>query len=259
MKDTLLLGIRPELLPGSPEVPFPRPVFVRVTASGETVDTLWVGPSVTVGCPTLSEGHFRAGWYEDIRARYLPKPVWAAGVDGTLVYGCPATYELTVRRPGGSELVFSRSWRPHAVSGKERADFIQLWTVQMNASGVHESWEWRGPSLPETKPAYQRILVSSEGRIWVWPARPSTQEHAPADWPLAGLPAVLWTDATTGAFDVFDREGRLLGHVRLPARLPYSGQPATPDPVIRGDTVWAVTRSETGGYGVERFLVPWER
>jgi hypothetical protein len=254
---TLLFGIRPELGPDAPPVSFPRPVFVRTTVSGEVLDTTWVGPEVTTECPTLSEGHFRAGWFEDIRVRYVPKALWAAGPDGTFVFGCPARYEFTVRRPGASDRTVSRSWRPHAVSGRERSDFMALWTVQMNASGARQGWQWRGPPLPETRPAYQRILVADGGRVWVWPAQPSHQEPAPPDWPVAGLPAVLWTEATTGAFDVFGADGRLLGHVRLPSNLPYAPQPNTADPVIRGDTIWAVTVDESRSYAVERFLVAW--
>lgn len=255
---TLFVGLRPALTPGAPPVPFPRPVYERLTPTGQVLDTLWVGQEVTRECPDLSEGHFRAGWFEDIRSRYLPKPLWAVGRSGTLVVGCPARYEFTVRGPGTRDLVVSRSWRPHAVSGRERTGFVHLWTVQMTASGVHEEWEWRGPALPETRPAYQRILPAEGGRLWVWPAQPAHQEPAPPDWPLAGLPAILWTEATTGAFDVFETDGSLLGHVRLPSNIPYSGQPNTPDPVIRGDTLWAVTSDENGAQRVERFLVPWD-
>jgi hypothetical protein len=127
----------------------------------------------------------------------------------------------------------------------------------MNNSGIHERWEWPNPSLPETRPAYQRLLVAGGGRIWVWPAQASRQEPAPPDWPLVGLPSVLWTEATTGVFDVFGVDGRLLGHVRLPTRVPYSGYPNTPDPVIRGDTLWAITLDEGGAQAVERFRVAW--
>jgi hypothetical protein len=226
-------------------------------ARGETLDTLWIGGDVVQECPVLSEGHFRAGWFEDLRGRYVPKPVWGVGPDGSLVYGCPARYEFYVHRPDDMILTVSRSWRPHAVSGRERSDFVALWTVQMNNSGVYDRWEWPNPSLPETKPAYQRILPASGGRIWIWPAQPSKQEPAPADWPVAGLPSILWTENTSGVFDVFEADGRLRGHVRLPPTSPYSGYPNTPDPLIRGDTVWAVTVSDSTRYAVERFHVAW--
>jgi hypothetical protein len=254
---TLFLGTRPELSPRSPPVPFPRPVYVRTTDTGEVLDTLWVGADVVTECPTLSEGHFRAGWFEDFRGRYIPKPHWAVSPDGTLAYGCPARYEFQIARADGSAMTVSRSWRPRAASARERGDFVALWTVQMNNSGVYERWEWPNPSLPETRPAYQRFLLGGDGRIWVWPAQASRQDPAPADWPVAGLPSIIWSEATSGIFDVFEVDGRLLGHVRLPERLPYSGYPNTPDPVIRGDTVWAVVVDESGVFGVERFRVDW--
>jgi hypothetical protein len=253
---TLLVGMRPPLHPDSPPVGFPRPVFARRGVDGTVLDTLWVGAEVTEECPILSEGHFRAGWYEDIRERYLPKPLWAVGVDGTLVRGCPASYAFQVERPDGSVLAVSRGYRPYAVSERERSDFARLWRAQMNNSGVHDSWSWSEAALPGVRPAYQRFLVADDGRFWVWPARPTRQQLAPADWPVAGLPYILWTEASEGAFDVFSAEGRLLGHVRLPERLPYTGYPSTPDPVIRGDTLWAVTVGEAG-QAVERFHITW--
>ena len=44
----------------------------------------------------------------------------------------------------------------------------------------------------------------------------------------------------------------------ISARVPYSGYPNTPDPVIRGDTVWAITLDEQGAAAVERFRVAWK-
>jgi hypothetical protein len=255
---TLLLGHRPQLTPDAPPLPFPRPVYTRTTAEGVVLDTLWVGAEVTEECPVLSEGHFRAGWFEDFRVRYVPKPTWAMGSDGSLVVGCPARYEFRIRTPAGDVTTVSRGWRPRATSSRERDDFVALWTIQMNNSGVYERWEWPYASLPETRPAYQRILVADGGRVWIWPSQASRQEPAPPDWRLAGLPTIIWAESTTGAFDVFDVDGRLMGHVRMPPELPYSGYPSTPDPVIKGDTVWAVALDERGNQRVERFLVDWE-
>jgi len=254
----LMVGLRPELTPEDPPIRFPRPVYERVSAFGEPRDTLWVGSGVTRRCAARSESRFRAGWFEDIRVRYVPKPQWGVGRDGSFVYGCPAEYSFVVERPDGGRLEVSRSWRPHAVTEQEREAFVRLWTVQMNVSGMHEEWSWPDDaSLPPLKPAYGRILVADGGRIWVWPAQASEPVTSPPDWPLAGLPRFIWAEADEGAFDVFDEGGALVGHVRLPGRIPFTPYPDTPDPVIRGDTVWAVSVSQDV-YAIERLRVLWK-
>jgi hypothetical protein len=52
------------------------------------------------------------------------------------------------------------------------------------------------------------------------------------------------------AFDVFDPDGRFLGHVRTPDEFR-----ASPDPIFRGDFVWAVTRDESDVITVVRFRI----
>jgi hypothetical protein len=254
---TLLLGIGPDFSRSTPRLGYPRAVYQRVRIDGTVLDTLWIDDGVAAECPTPSEERFRAGWFEDLRSRHVPKPLWGIGRDGTLAYGCPARYAFTVRSPGGRRIEVSRSWRPLAVSAQERKDFVALWTTQMNASGARPGWNWHDANLPEVRPAFQRLLMADDGRVWVWPARPTVQNPAPPDWPLAGLPSVIWSAASTGAFDVFEADGRLRGHVRLPERLPYTSLPDTPDPVIRGDTLWAVTVADDGVSAVERFRVRW--
>jgi hypothetical protein len=54
--------------------------------------------------------------------------------------------------------------------------------------------------------------------------------------------------AEVSAFDVFDPDGRYLGHVRVPESFRID-----PEPVVRGDHVWAVTRDELDVATVVRF------
>lgn len=125
-------------------------------------------------------------------------------------------------------------------------------------------WTWENPLFPPERPAYHRILVGRRGRTWIWPAQPPRALPAPDTWPLAGLPSTLYAEPGTGAFDVWGPDGTFVGHVRLPAEIRYTGFPDTPDPLIVGDTVWAVRRGRNGagtsggaGLSVARYRVVW--
>ena len=52
------------------------------------------------------------------------------------------------------------------------------------------------------------------------------------------------------AFDVFAPDGRFLGPVRVPPS--FSGYP---EPIVRGDTVWAATRDSLDVASIVRFRI----
>jgi hypothetical protein len=52
------------------------------------------------------------------------------------------------------------------------------------------------------------------------------------------------------AFDVFERDGRYLGRVHAPDLLSIY-----PEPVVRGDYVWAITRDELDVSYVVRYRI----
>ena len=52
----------------------------------------------------------------------------------------------------------SRPWTPLLMSEEEKS-FILKWGLM--------------PRLPSELPAYARVVVPGDGRIWVWPTQPS--------------------------------------------------------------------------------------
>jgi hypothetical protein len=106
-------------------------------------------------------------------------------------------------------------------------------------------WKWNGPSIPDSKPAIENILVGRQGRIWIQVATPGYRREDP-DFDPSDPDAVAdeWHEPV--AFDVFESDGRYLGHVRAP-----EGFSVYPTPVIAGEQVWAVTR---GDFGVNRIV-----
>jgi hypothetical protein len=253
----LHIGVNRTLPPGAGALTFPRPAYARLDSSGAIVDTVFVPARFTEACPTQSEGWFRAGVFEDLRAPYLPKVRWALAPSGTLIAGCSADYVFDLVRDDGTVLRASRDWVPLEASAEERASFRDVITAGQNETNLFRRWTWRGPDLPEERPAYQRFIVAEDGRIWVWPTHARRPESVPRTLEQRGYPPRVWVDPQTGAFDVFEPSGRWLGTVALPASVPYRPDPGTADPFIRGDTVWAVVVDSLDLEYLARFQVEW--
>jgi hypothetical protein len=252
------IGINPALARDGAPLRFPRPAYVRLNPAGLVADTITIPARFTHRCPVLSSREFQAGWFEDVRVAYIPKVQWALDRAGRVIAGCPATYEFDINEPGGAVRRVSRSWDPLFATDDERAAFKAGQTFAMNESGYFERWSWSGPDLPGERPAYQRLVPAADGRIWVWPSQPMIPRELPTPRPR-GLPAVIYEESRTGVFDVFGPDGQWIGAVRLPPSLPYVPWPETPDPVIRGDTLWGVTVDSLEVEYVARFEVVWRR
>lgn len=253
----LWLALTPDSAALADTLYFPRPVYAALDDEGRLRDTLWVGADAPCSNPSIDR--YRFGWFEDFRVRYIPKMKWALHPDGTVVRGCPSTFEFQITGDTTPPLRVVADRAPVPVSEEERSAFMLTWQVQMNEAGKggDEGWRWEGEAIPANKPTYHRILVADDGRVWVWPAGESLEVATPATWPLAQLPAAIFVEPSSGAFDVFSTDGTLLGHVFLPPEVGYTGFPDSPDPVIRGDTVWAVVSDSLGHRGVGRYQVRW--
>jgi len=237
--------------------PRERPAFVRLDDQVLPVDTLFVPSRLQSGCGTIPSRHFRASTFEDIRVRYYPMVRWTLGAEGMVLAGCPARYSFDAIRDDEILRVQLES-EPLAVPIRERHAFQGSWVKQMQyRSGAYESWGWRGPSVPETRPLYQRLVAAVDGRVWVWPAQPTSPMATPETWPMAGLPDTIWIEPRTGTFDIFEKDGSLAGHVRLPAEIRYSPFLPGPEPVVRGDTVWAAVADSFAPTAVGRFVISW--
>jgi hypothetical protein len=239
----------------SAAVDFPRAAYLRLGADLAAVDTLRVPAYLTHECPTLSRAHYASGRFEDIRGRYLPKVTWALLPTGELAVGCPAEYAFDVIGADGDVRRVGKAWHPVPVSSSERTSYMTLWLMQMRGAGRHP-WGWQETQLASRKPAYQALLGARDGRIWVRTASPSRAQTTPDTWALVGLPDLIWVEPAAGAFDVFERDGRLVGHVELPEALGYSALLGRPDPVIAGDTLWAAV-PDSAGWAVARLEVRW--
>lgn len=232
---SLWMGMHPRP-PDVGGIMHPRPAFLRLSLSGAIVDTIWTPVGAGVGCRTLSERRFRAGFWEDRREPFVPKTTWALGRDGTFAVGCPDTYSLDVYRPDGRVIRIVRPWE-HVIMPDEAREALKP-QAQL-------------PVVPAERPVYSRIILPDDGRVWVWPNQPFVRTAlGPEDAERVGRSHV-WRFPSSGSFDVFTREGRWLATVRLPSAARFNGFPTEPNIQIRGDTLWAVS---TDGMDVETIV-----
>ena len=221
-------------------IPHPRAVFARISDTGALVDTIFTPASLGELCPMLSSQKDRAGFWEDQREPYFPKAKWSLGPDGMFVVGCPADYTFDVIRKDGSVLRISRPWVPRMMSEEEK-DFKVKWGSI--------------PKLPSELPAYARLVVPGDGRIWVWPTQPAMKVPLSQEMQEQFGETHTWLVSWMGAFDVFDADGEWLAVVKLPEEARYSGFPTEPAIFIRGDTLWAVALDSMDVQYVVRYQV----
>lgn len=169
--------------------------------------------------------------------------------DGEFVVGDPATYSIDVPRPEGV-LRIQRAFEPVAVTPGERDNTRERVIHSMRRTEA--DWDWDGPAIPDTKPAFRNLMVDEDGRIWVHlytQAEPIPAEEIEEPEPGADeAPPLRWREPTR--FDVFDPDGTYLGQLEVP-----TGFQTYPRPAIEGDRVWAVMEDELEVPYVVRFRI----
>ena len=122
---------------------------------------------------------------------------------GGFITGWSGDYSLRVSRDGRDTVaLFGRPWTPPPVSGAEKRRLVDQRIAEMTArgrSGLSEDVLRAAfdPSyIPDTRPAYDVFAVDAVGRRWIQRSQ---------------------IDTTVVRFDLFDREGRWLDVVDVPA------------------------------------------
>jgi hypothetical protein len=187
-------------------------VLVRYDASFSPVDTVTT-PSDPVQRSAFTLGGDGGGLTAGVP--FQGRLVWRVSRDGTLWALVTDQYRMFELTTAGDTLrSITRRADPVPVTEADRdeARADLQWFIRQ---GGRVDWS----ELPEAKPLAEWFFHDDEGRAWV---------------ALADL------DGGVGSrFDVFDRDGRFLGTVRLPFALLQA-----PTPVARGDTLYGVVRDE---------------
>jgi len=169
---------------------------------------------------------------------FTPVVSWTFSPLGYMVGGLPTRYAFELFIAPNRVLRIERAdWTPARVLAAEKDEQERIVTADLRQ--VDPAWRWNADPIPEAKPPYNRIYIGQYGRIWVHLHQEAVQiESADVEEVRPGeVPPQTWIEPV--AFDVFEPDGRYLGMVRAP-----EGFSTNPQPVMRGDTVWAVVRGE---------------
>jgi len=209
----------------------------RLFPDGTPGDTVIV-PQWKVEPATVSGG--RDGSSSTYGVPFAPAVQWDLSPLGYFVGGPNDGYRVTVMRPG-SPLIIERDVALVAVNPREATDAKQQITDQMRRQ--YGDWSWNGPDIPGSKPPFKDISVGDDGRIWVLRSREGRREEN-----IDTSKPATWSEPVV--YDVFEPDGRYLGEVRAP-----DGFKQYPEPVFRGDTVWAGFEDPGGVLFVKRYQI----
>ncbi len=165
-------------------------LYLRYSLDGEPLDSLGWYPGAESYMGFAEDFTYGTSAPFGLRAYML-----AAG--DLLYYGSSDVYEIEVRASDGTLHRLIRRPVPNAPVTAGEVDEFQR---RNEEAAERRAQIWRDlyskMTLPETKPAYGRLLVDSEGNLWV---SDYTQERD-----------------DEGTWSVFDPEGRFLGTIETP-------------------------------------------
>jgi len=219
--------------------------MLRYSADGEPLDTVraptWdFEPAVVTASRENSSS--------SSSVPFTPQRSWTWSPLGYMVGGLSTDYRIDLFHTDGSVLRVERAWTPVPVDpeeAEERRD-AQIKRFQRQ----YGSWRWNGPPIPETKPPFREMFTSQEGNVWVLLSQPGrlimSEDEAREEETRSGRRPYRYREHP--AFDVFAPDGRYLGAVRVP-----EGFSIDPQPWVRGERVWAVTRDELDVARIVRF------
>ena len=179
---------------------------------------------------------------------FWPHSVATVSPRGGFVSGPGDPYVLYfTHREGRKPVRIDRDFTPVPVSATERSEHRAL--VEFGLRRTDPNWSWTVADIPQDKPAYERLLVALDGRIWVELSTPA------AAIPAAELPPVRRgqesqprsTTRSPALYDVFSPDGRLLGRVQLPRRVAFQA--------AAGNDVYAIRRDSLDVEYVVRYRV----
>jgi len=177
---------------------------------------------------------------------FTPQVTWTFSPLGYMVGGLSTDYRIDLFRV----LRIERDWTPVPVLPEEADERERRQTLQFQRD--FGSWRWNGPPIPDTKPPFRNVIASGEGNLWVLTSQRGqatmTEADARAEEARTHMPPLRFEEPL--AFDVFAPDGRFLGPVRVPPS--FRGYP---EPIVRGDTVWAVTRDSLDVASIVRFHI----
>jgi hypothetical protein len=215
--------------------------LVPLTPEGQPGDTLFA-PTWDFGRPQVS------GRTENNSSStgvpFSPTSLWTFSPAGYFVGSLTTAYRVDLFRHDGV-LRIEKNFTPVSVLSEEREE--QERRITENFRSQFPGWRWNGPPIPDTKPPVRGLYVADDERIWVQISQTGvarvSEEAAAVEEERTGSPQIRFQEPV-----VFEPDGRYLGQVTTPV-----GFATSPEPVFRGEQVWAVTRDDLDVLRVVRY------
>jgi hypothetical protein len=157
---------------------------------------------------------------------FAPDVHWDITLDGKIVTGFSENYEIEIRDAEGKDLAkFTHPYDPVKVTAEDRKGFFDSMT-HTTGEGTREGapdFVIDNTKFPGVKPAFNDLLVDSDGNIWVHPF-------------------VKNQDLEKRCFDVFAPAGDFISRVEIlgeSAHYPHRGK-------IIGGYLWTIEPDEEG-------------
>jgi hypothetical protein len=220
--------------------------LVRYELSGSIVDTIDVpGSETPIPRIEIVTANSRTSFY----VPFAPGNHWGVTRNGSFIHGFGGEYRFEWTEADGTVVRVERESQGALVAPEEAARMREDYTQMIRSEYGVPDWQWNGPDIPTTKPAFDRILPGRDGTVWLLRATVSKEVENP-NWnpeqPEFGAPT-QWVSSTVA--DVFDEEGRYLGPVKFPDGMVWQ----TTLPVLTQDAVWALAPTPIGVPQVVRF------
>jgi hypothetical protein len=206
----LLQHLRPMPMPGA-EPASGAEVVLRRGSDGAIRDTV-------LAFPASQSVQFRGGALA--LKLFDAEPGWDLADDGRLFFGTGADYRIEIRSPDGAlTRVIHKPFSRQAISEGDRELFrnaIRKALEQQKLPAQAVQMVLQGVAFADHYPAFLHIMGGPEGSLWV--RQLPSAERMTAGSGSFSLEDPGATDWNAPDWDVFDRDGRFLGEVRLPSR-----------------------------------------
>ena len=170
-----------------------------------------------------------------------PNVFWDVTPEGKIVVGFSEKYEIEVYDPVQGKLFsFDHKYKPVEVNKKDKETFFSIFTITfIGADGQKErktgapDYIIKNTEFPKFKPAFNSIMVDSEGNIWVHANRKKGEEE-------------------NKYFDVFNERGEFINNVKILGETDY---PFYRFSRIVNRCFWKIETDEEGFFSVVKYRI----
>jgi len=220
--------------------------LARISPAGEHIDTVLV-PEFDYERSVIVGQHEGNTSVNDVP--FTANSYWTFSPEGYVIGGVSSDYSFDEFRADGV-LRVARNWDPVPVNPAEGSDMEER--VAENMRRQFPGWRWNGPPVPDTKPPYRGLIADEDGRIWIVVSQPGveviSEAEALEEEERTEVRPIRFREPVV--FDVFEADGRYIGRVNTP-----DGFSLSPQPIMRGDQVWATIRDELDVTYIVRYRI----